>query len=127
MKKLIISVLFSGLMLTGCVVVPGPIGVIGEYGSAVVQPNPIYVNGANSYYHNVIVLPSPVYRRPINTSNPIMITTSPPPPPPTYDTSYWRGSRESEKMVREYNRQVMRNYVNSQAFFHQEKIVIYDY
>lgn len=54
MKKILIIVLLSAtILLNACVVVPGPIGVVGEYGAVTVQPNPVVVSsGYTGTYYN---------------------------------------------------------------------------
>lgn len=65
--------LLTSLLLTGCIVVPGPVGVVGEYGAVSVQPNYGYVNPYPQQ-----ILPTPIYtdnniyvnpRRPIYVDN----------------------------------------------------------
>lgn len=68
--------LLTTLLLTGCIVVPGPVGVVGEYGAVSVQPNYGYNNyGYNPYPQQIM---PPVYvdnnvyvrpRRPVYIDN----------------------------------------------------------
>lgn len=65
--------LLTTLLLTGCIVVPGPVGVVGEYGAVSVQPNYGYINPYPQQ-----IMPNPVYidnnvyvrpRRPVYIDN----------------------------------------------------------
>lgn len=81
----VLFLLLTSMLLHGCVVVPGPIGVVGEYGAVSVQPPPIYVDNGGYGYNNVYIRPPPVYRenniyvnpRPIYRENNIYIRPRP--------------------------------------------------
>lgn len=73
MKFLII--ILSSWLLTGCIIFPGPVGIVGEYGAVTVQPNPIVVEPSYNTY----------YTTPYNTGNTVYYAPQVVvPPPKTY-------------------------------------------
>lgn len=76
----ILFIILSGWLLTGCIIFPGPIGVVGEYGAVTVQPNPVIVEPSYNTY----------YTTPYTTGN--MVYYSPqvivPPPKSSYYNDY---------------------------------------
>lgn len=64
----ILLIILSSWLLTGCIIIPGSIGVIGEYGAVTVQPNPVIVDtyyttpyntGNTVYYSPQVIVPPP--------------------------------------------------------------------